>query len=133
MRYSSAPSLVSPLPTESSTLHGIPSVHTQPPHHLAPLTTTLSSGGSSSSSVGSASGGVPTQLSKKEQAKHSSLESKPRKLVMLQDSPIDISQENNSKLGKMKSSLLDNHHKPLHPLEHTPQSVGQKNPSLLVQ
>ena len=130
MRYSSAPSLVSPLRTESSTIpHGIPSLHTHPPHQLAPLTTP-SSGGSSSSSIGSASGGVPTRLSKKEQAKHSSLESKPRKLVMLQDAPTP---QENSKLGKMKSSLLDNHHKPLHPLEHTPPSIGQKKPSLLVQ
>ena len=130
MCYSSAPSLVSPIPTESSTVHSIPSMHTQPPRQLAPLTT-LSSGGSSASSIGSASGGtVPTQLSKKEQAKHSSLESKPKKLVMLQDPP---SLQENPKLGKMKNSLLDNHHKPLHPLEHTPQSIGQKKHSLLVQ
>jgi hypothetical protein len=90
----------------------------------------MSRGGSSASSIGSASGGVPMQLSKKEQSKHSSLESKPKKLVMLQDSPI---LQENPKLGKMKSSLLDNHHKPLHPLEHTPQSIGQKKHSLLVQ
>ena len=96
-----------PLPTKSRTGHGvasmIPSLHAHPPHQLALLTSI--SGGSSTSSIGSSSGGVPAQLSKKEQARHSSLESKPRKLVMLQDSP--LSQE---KLGKMKNRMIDNHH-----------------------
>ena len=127
MRYSSAPSLVSPLPTESLTSTvPLPSLH--PPHQLAPLTT--ASGGSSTSSVGSVSAsGTQTHLSKKELAKHSSLESKPRRLVMLQDSP--LSQE---KLGKMKNSrTLESRHTPLQPIEHAPPSISQKKPTLLVQ
>ena len=120
MRHSSAPSLVSPLPPETLGSHA--------PHQLAPLTT--ASAGSSSSSIGS-SAGVVTHLSKIEQAKHSSLlESKPKRLVMLQES--SLTQE---KLGKVKSNrtISDHHHAPLHPIEHTPPSLSQKKPTLLVQ
>ena len=146
MHYSSAPSLVSPLPTESMSMassglgypvdappppHGpIP----QPPHHLAPLTT--ASGGSSSSSLGSSmSQGVTHTLSKKEQAQHSVLESKPKRLVMLQDSPLT-----QQKLGKTTVATrggrtvgVGNHSTPLQPLDHHPQrAISPQNP-LLVQ
>lgn len=122
VRYSSAPSLVSPLPTESLT-GTLPAPSLQPRHQLAPLTS--AGGGSSSSSLGSTSGGQ-ANLSKKEQAKHSSLESKPRRLMMLQDSP--LSQE------KLKSNrTVGSHHLPLHPIETVPSSISQKKTTLLVQ
>jgi hypothetical protein len=146
VRYSSAPSLVSPLPTESTSTtssgfsyptdapppppHGPP----PPPHHLAPLTT--ASGGSSSSSLGSSvsqQGTLGTHtLSKKEQAQHSVLESKPKRLMMLQDSPLT-----QQKLGKTTATrggrTVGNHSTPLQPLDHHPQrALSPQNP-LLVQ
>ena len=131
VRYSSAPSLVSPLPADSQTSTvtvTLPSLH--PPHQLAPLSLTTASGGSSASSISSSStSGVTTQLFKNEQTKHSPLETKPRKVVMLQDSP--LSQE---KLGKIKNSrTIDGRHTSLHTLEQAPPSIGQKKPTLLVQ
>ena len=115
MRYSSAPSLVSPLPAESSAGAAIlPSL--QQPHQLAPLTT--SSGGSNTSSIGSTSG-TSAHLPKKELVKHSSLESKPKRLVMLQDSPLS-----QHKLKNVK--ILDNHSTPLHPIEHAPQAPAHE-------
>ena len=63
---------------------------------------------------------MTTQLSKNEQTKHSPLETKPRKVVMLQDSP--LSQE---KLGKIKNSrTIDGRHTSLHALEQAPPSIG---------
>ena len=120
MRHSSAPSLVSPLPPET--------LGSNAPHQLAPLAT--SSAGSSSSSISSTSG-VMTQLSKKEQAKHSSFESKPKRLMMLQES--SLSQDKLS--GKVKSTrtMSDHRQAPLHPIDHTPPSLTQKKPTLLVQ
>ena len=146
MRYSSAPSLVSPLPAEStptgSSSFGYPTdapppphgPAPQPPHHLAPLTT--ASGGSSSSSLGSSvSQGLIHTLSKKEQAQHSVLESKPKRLVMLQDSPLT-----QQKLGKATAATRGGrtvgnhtHSTPLQPLDHHPQrAISPQNP-LLVQ
>lgn len=101
-----------------------PSIH--PPHQLAPLTT--ASGGSSLSSIGSTSG-VQAHLSKKEQSKNSSLESDPRRLVMLQDTPIS-----HGKLGKMKSNKTGaGRHALLHPVDTASLSVSEKKTSLLVQ
>ena len=136
MRYSSAPSLVSPLPAETtpaaSSSFGYPTdapppphgPTSQPPHHLAPLTT--ASGGSSSSSLGSSvSQGLTHTLSKKEQVQHSMLELKPKRLVMLQDSPLT-----QQKLGKEAAArggrTVGNHRTPLQPIE---RSISPKNTS----
>jgi hypothetical protein len=140
VRYSSAPSLVSPLPTEftSTTSSGFsyptdappPPPHGPPPqpHHLAPLTT--ANGGSSSSSLGSSVSQQGTHiLTKKGQAQHSALESKPKRLMMLQDSPLT-----QQKLGKTAAirggRTVGNHSTPLQPIE---RSISPKNTTLLVQ
>ena len=139
VRYSSAPSLVSPLPAESTSTassgFSYPDVPLPPhgppqPHHLAPLT--IASGGSSSSSLGgSVSQGTHT-LSRKEQAQHSMLESKPKRLVMVQDSP--LTQQKLGKTATRGGRTVGNHSTPLQPLDHHAQrAISPQNPTLLVQ
>ena len=135
VRYSSAPSLVSPLPAEStSTGFSHPDVPSPPhgppqPHHLAPLTTV--SRGSSSSSLGSSVSQGTHTLSKKEQAQHSVLESKPKRLVMLQDSPLAQQKSTTAARG---GRTVGNHSTPLQPIDHhTQRAISPQNPTLLVQ
>lgn len=140
VRYSSAPSLVSPLPSESTMMPSTFNFPDDPlppgppppsprPHHLAPLTSVSfsTSEGASISSVGSSVSGVHTStLTKKEPARHSQPELKPRRLVMLQDSA--LSQKKLGKTGRVGTRPVGNQ------LQQLEKSISPtKNATLLVQ
>ena len=105
LRHSSAPSLVSP--GSPDLLAPFPTPRLPPP-----VVPPIGSGGPTQSPTSSS-----TYLPKKEHVQHSTLEAKPRKLVMLGDSP--LTQQKFNKAGKNRTLVND------HPLQPIKQKQSQ--------